>query len=165
MLRPMVANLHALRRAALGALIATAIGGAAAASDYIVVASNDPGFPRGRGLDSGQKLALAPGRSLTLMHASGDLMMLKGAAAGVSVPERKAQSVDAGRLEVLRTMVAPKPAELRTGLGARRGTRGVCPPPESLSSLDAIAAVQGPCPEAAERALEAYIAAHAPPET
>ena len=165
MLCPMVAHLRMLGRASLPAVIAALIAAAAAAHEYVVVASTEPAVTRGLGVDGGQKLAVAPGHAITLMHASGDLLTLKGAAGGVTAPKRQAQSADAARLEVLRTIVAAKPEDTREGLGSRRRTRGVCPAPESLTSLDAIAAVQGPCPEAAERALEAWIAAHAPPES
>jgi hypothetical protein len=162
MLRPMVASL--LRRAALPALAGLLFAAGAAAHEYVVVASSEPAVSRGLGVAAGQKLAVAPGHAITLMHASGDLLTLKGAAGGVTAPKRQAQSAEAARLEVLRTIVAAKPQDTREGLGARRRTRGVCPAPDNLTSLDAIAQVQeAGCEEVAGRALEAWIAAHPGP--
>ncbi len=157
MLRPMVAILKLLRRTFLPALAVVAFGGAAAAHDYVVVATTDPAVARGTAVNGGQRLAIAPGRSVTLMHAGGALVMLKGAAGGVVAPLRKTAAADTARLEVFRTMVAAKPREKTEGLGAQR-KRGVCPAPDSLTSLDAIAQVQPACPEAAAEALGAWLA-------
>jgi len=163
MLRPMVAMLKLLHRAALPALALALIAGAAAAHDYIVVASTEPAIARGVAVDGGQKLAVAPGRQVTLMHASGDLLVLKGAAGGVTAPKRKAGDAETARLEVFRTMVAPKPRDVTEGLGARRTRGGVCPEAGALSDLDAIAQAQtGGCPDPAAQALEAWIAGHMP---
>ena len=163
MLRPMVAMLKLLNRAALPALALALIAGTAAAADYIVVASTEPAIARGTAVDGGQKLAVAPGRQVTLMHASGDLLVLKGAAAGVTAPRRKAGDADTARLEVFRTMVAPRPRDVSEGLGARRTRGGVCPEAAALADLDAIAQAQtGGCPEPASQALEAWIAGHTP---
>lgn len=158
MLRPMVATLTFLRRAALPAAVLALVGGAAAAHDYVVVATTEPAIARGTTVDGGQRLALAPGRSVTLMHASGGLIMLKGATGGVVAPLRKSAAADSARLEVFRTMVAAKPREKTEGLGAQRKRGGVCPAPDSLTSLDAIAQVQSACPEAAAEALGAWLA-------
>ena len=158
MLRPMVAILKSVRRAFLPALAVAAIGGAAAAHDYVVVATTEPAIVRGTGVDGGQRLAVAPGRSVTLMHAGGALVMLKGAAGGVVAPLRKTAAADTARLEVFRTMVSAKPRETTEGLGSRRTRGGVCPAPDSLTSLDAIAQVQSACPEAAAEALGAWLA-------
>jgi hypothetical protein len=164
MLRPMVATLKLLRRAALPAAALALIAGAAAAADYVVVATTEPAIVRGAVVDGGQRLAVAPGRSVTLMHAGGALVMLKGARGGVVAPLRKSAAADSARLEVFRTMVAAKPREKSEGLGARRTRGGVCPAPDGLTSLDAIAQVQSACPEAAAEALGAWLARTLPEE-
>lgn len=154
---------NALPRALLAGLAVAAMAGAAAARDYVVVASNDPAIPRGLSVDAGARLAVPAGHSVTLMHASGDLLTLKGAAGGVTAPLRKAASADATRLEVLRAMVAPNTREVAVGASQRRSRSGVCPSPDMLTSLDAIAQVQDAgCTDAAAAALEAWIAAHPP---
>ena len=66
--------------------------GAAAAADYVVVASSDPAFPRGRELAAGQQLPLGPGKTVTLMHASGSISTVKGAAGGVTLPRKNASA-------------------------------------------------------------------------
>jgi hypothetical protein len=158
MVRPMVAIPSLIRRAALPALALALIGATAAAHDYVVVATTEPAIVRGTAVDSGQRLAVAPGHSVTLMHAGGALVMLKGARGGVVAPLRKTAAADTARLEVFRTMVAAKPREQTEGLGSRRTRGGVCPAPDSLLSLDAIAQVQPACPEAAAEALGAWLA-------
>lgn len=165
MLRRMVAIVRilprTLRAAALPALLWSALAGAAAAHDYIVVASSEPAVARGLAVDGGQKLAVAPGHAVTLMHASGALFTLKGAVGGVVAPKRKAADVETARLEVFRTMVSAKPKDVTEGLGSRRTRGGVCPAADSLMSLDAIAQVQAAgCTAPAAQALEAWIAAH-----
>lgn len=161
----MAAPVRHLCRTVLAGLAVAAIGGPAVAHDYIIVASSDPTYVRGQALDGGQRLALAPGRAVTLMHASGNLVLLKGGAGGTVAPARKAGDAEVQRLEVFRTMVAAKPRESTEGLGARRTRGGVCPSPESLNSLDAIATLAATdCAGAASLALEAWIAAHPAPE-
>ena len=155
-----------LRHALLAGLAITAMAGAAAARDYVVVSSSEPAIPRGLAIDAGAKLAVPPGRSVTLMHASGDLLTLKGAFGGVVAPARKAASADAGRLEMLRAMMTPNTREVSVGAGQRRSRSGVCPSPDQLTTLDAIAQVQAAgCTEAATTALEAWIAARLPAAT
>ena len=48
---------------------------------------------RGQGFDAGAKLQLAPGKVLTLMHASGDIVRVKGAAGGVAAAGLLAVSI------------------------------------------------------------------------
>lgn len=139
-----------------GALLAT-IAGAAVARDYIVVGSTEPGIARGQSFEAGARVALPPGRTLTLMHASGSLVTVKGAATGVVLPRRQGNQAEADRLAIMRSIVAPPPSRVTRG--------GICPGPESLTSLDTIAqAQQAGCRSAASRALEAWIAGQAPEE-
>lgn len=149
-------------RAGLLALALSALAGAAAARDYIVVASTDPAIARGQAYDSGAKVALAPGRTLTLMHASGDLVRLKGLAGGVLLPRRAASQVDAERLALLKSMVSTDQGQP----GAARPSRnrgGVCPASSNIVTLDAMVQVhQAGCPAEAAEALEAWLASHPP---
>ena len=140
-----------------------ALAGAAMARDYIVVASTDPGVTRGASYDAGARIALAPGRTLTLMHASGDMIRLKGAAGGVVAPKRQAGQAETERLAVLRLIVAPAERRPQAGLYATRTRSGICPEAASLLTLDAIVQVhKGGCAAEAAQALEAWVAAHPP---
>lgn len=152
-------------RILLAAAAFAAVASAAAARDYVVVGSNDPAFRRGQGFESGARLDLAPGRTLTLMHASGDVMRIEGAAGGVVLPVRKANQAEADRLAILRVMVAPAAKE-RVGDGRVARTRsGICPPAETLQALDPIVQVhEAGCKAVAAQALEAWISARTPPE-
>ncbi|PZQ64439.1 MAG: hypothetical protein DI570_05545 [Phenylobacterium zucineum] len=143
----------------LAGLALAAVAGVAVARDYIVVSSTDPALVRGQSFPAGATVSLAPGRTLTLMHASGNLVTVRGAAAGVvMLPGRQSSQVEADRLAIMRTLVAPAP---KTGLRATRG--GICPDVASLASLDAIAlAYQSGCRPVASEALEAWIAAQTP---
>jgi hypothetical protein len=128
-----------------------------------VVASTDPAIRRGEGVDAGGRLALANGRSVTLMYASGDLVTLKGAAGGVVAPARRASSAEAQRLEVLRLMVGPPP-EAANGARVGKTRGGLCPLPEALATLDDIASVaQSGCRNEARTAFEAWLAARMAP--
>jgi hypothetical protein len=146
-------------------LALAAFAGAAAARDYIVVASSDPAIARGAAYDGGAKIPLAPGRTLTLMHASGDMIRLKGAAGGVAAPRRQAGQSETERLAVLRVIVAP-PERKAAGMYATRTRAGICPETASIQSLDAIVQVhQGGCAAEAAQALEAWVAAHPPQDS
>ncbi|WP_296597724.1 hypothetical protein [Phenylobacterium sp.] len=143
-----------------------AVAGAAAARDYIVVASSDPAIARGAAYDGGAKVALAPGQTLTLMHASGDTIRVKGAAGGVVLPRRQAATAEAERLAVLRLIVAPPERRPQSALYATRTRAGICPEATTVTTLDAIAQVhQGGCAAEAAQALEAWLAAHPPSDT
>lgn len=147
-------------------LLATAFvaaAGSAAARDYVVVGSTDPAFTRGQSLESGVRLNLTSGRSLTLMHASGDVVRIKGAAGGVVLPVRKSNQAEADRLAILRVMVTPAPQQ-RVGDGRMARTRaGICPPAETLTTLDAMVQVhEAGCKAAAAQALEAWISRQTP---
>lgn len=142
-----------------------AFAGAAAARDYIVVASSDPAIPRGASYDGGVKIPLAPGRTLTLMHASGDMIRLKGAAGGVAPPRRQTGQSEADRLAVLRVIVAPPERKL-AGMYATRTRAGICPEAAAIQTLDAIVQVhQGGCTAEAAQALEAWVAVHPPKDS
>jgi hypothetical protein len=136
--------------------------GAALARDYIVIASTNPAIVRGQAFDAGARVALAPGQKLTVMHASGDLLSLKGVAGGIVLPKRMANQADADRLAILKVMVAPSARQM---VGSTRTRAGICPNPEGLTTLDAIAQVQAAgCRDSAGEALEAWLSAHAPSE-
>ena len=144
------------------ALGVSAPAAAAMAADYVVVASTDPAVPRGQQVEVGQRLALAVGRTATLMHASGAIVMLKGSAAGVTAPPgRPANGAESERMAVLRLMVATSARPATLDRASR--TRALCPPPEALVSLDGIVEAQkAGCSDAAVAALDAYVAKAAP---
>lgn len=153
-----------LRPLILGLALA-ALAGAAAARDYIVVGSTDPAIARGQGYDSGARIALATGRTVTLMHASGDLVRLKGAAGGVLLPRRQANQAEADRLAILKVIVAPADRQVMGGIRTTRTRAGICPTPDGIVTLDAIVQVhRGGCESEAAQALEAWIAARPPAE-
>jgi hypothetical protein len=108
-------------------------------------------------------VTLAPGRTLTLMHASGDLVRIQGAAGGVVLPKRVASQGDADRLAILKVIVAPPEGKTVGAMKLRKTRGGVCPAPAQVTTLDAIVQVhQAGCPSEAAQALEAWIAAHPP---
>jgi hypothetical protein len=145
-----------MRGAIVGLLAALSFGGAAIASDYVVVNSTDPAIKRGMALDAGQHVALALGATLIVMRASGEVTTLRGSASGAVAPNVRLAAADTARFESLKALVQP-PAEGRT-FGARRG--GICPPAETLIAMEDILRVadQGGCKSVANRALDALVA-------
>lgn len=145
-----------MRRLLLGVLLAAGMAGAAAASDYIVVNSTDPGVKRGMALDAGMHVAVAAGKTLTVMRASGEVTTLQAGPSGVIVPGAKLAANDSAKFDSLKALLEPPP-QGRT-FGARRG--GFCPPAESATTLDDILrlADQAGCKAEARQALDAYIA-------
>lgn len=145
-----------MRKLLIGVALSVAFGGAAVASDYIVVNSTDPAIKRGQAFDAGAKVALGAGKTLTVMRASGEVTTLRGGAAGATLPGARVAAADAARFETLRALVEPPP-QGRT-FGARRG--GICPAVESLTTLDDIVRVadSSGCKTVARQALDAYLA-------
>jgi hypothetical protein len=145
-----------MRKLLTGLVLSLMCGGAAMASDYIVVGSTEPAIKRGQAFDAGAKVALGAGKTVTLMRASGEVTTLRGSAGGVVVPANKLAAADAGRFETLRALVEPPPSG-RT-FGARRG--GICPAVETLTTLDDIirTAESSGCKTVARQALDAYLA-------
>lgn len=137
-----------------GLVVATVAAGAAWAGDYVVVASTDEALKPGMELNGGTRVSLPAGKTLTVMHMSGDVAVLRGAAAGVLLPTRTALTGDTARISQLKALIAPAPTG-RT-FGGVRG--GVCPEASSLRSLDDILAAQaGGCVKEAKAALDAYV--------
>lgn len=145
-----------MRRILIGVLLAAGIAGVANASDFIVVNSTDPGVKRGQALDAGMKVPVAPGKSITVMRPSGEVITLQGGSSGVTLPGVRLASSDTARFDSLKALIDPPP-QGRT-FGARRG--GVCPPATSATTLDAILklADTSGCKAEAREALDAYIA-------
>lgn len=155
----MVPPLRLAIRLGLGVALA-AWASAALSADYVVVRSNHPAITRGQAYDAGARIALPAGRSLVLMHASGAMVTLKGSPSGALAPPERAAGGDADRLATLRFILsdADKPATRQ----AMRTRGGICPAPDALTSLDAIAqAHQAGCVAAAGEALETWLAARA----
>lgn len=149
-------GVNCMRKLLIGLALSFAFCGAAAASDYIVVSSSDPAIKRGQAFDAGARVALGAGKTITLMRASGEVVTVRGTAAGATIPGGKLAAADAARFETLRALVEPPP-QGRT-FGARRG--GICPALESLTSLDDIVRVAetSGCKTVARQALDAYLA-------
>lgn len=145
-----------MRKLLIGVALSVAFGGAAMASDYIVVNSTDPAIKRGQAFDAGARVALGAGKMVTLMRASGEVTTLRGTASGATVPGARMAAADTARFETLRALVEPPP-QGRT-FGARRG--GICPALESLTTLDDIVrtAESSGCKTVARQALDAYLA-------
>lgn len=152
----------AVRGVLLGLALAGGVASVAQAADYVVVASTAPSYRPGDELDAGARVDVGPGQVLTLIHASGDVTTVRGAAAGASVPARRATAdADMNRMVGLKALIGPAPTG-RT-FGGRRS--GVCPLAENLVTIDAIlGAKKAGCEAPARAALEAYVAkAGAPP--
>lgn len=145
-----------MRKLLIGVAISLALGGAAAASDYIAVSSTDPAIKRGQAFDAGARIPLGAGKTVTLMRASGEVVTVRGGASGATVPGGKLAAADAARFETLKALVEPPPTG-RT-FGARRG--GICPAVETLTTLDDIVRVAetSGCKTVARQALDAYLA-------
>jgi hypothetical protein len=154
----------AIRLSALAlALALSTVAGAAAARDYIVVASSDPAITKGSSYDAGAKIALGAGQTLTLMHASGDMVRIRGSAGGVLLPRRQAGQAEAERLAVLRLIVSSTDKRPQGAMYATRTRGGVCPAPASITTLDGIVQVhKGGCPKEAAQALDAWLTDHPP---
>ena len=164
MLRAMLGMRRHLTCLAVGLAFA-AFATAAAARDYVVVASTSSAIARGQGFEAGARVALAPGDTLTLMHASGDLVRFKGAPGGVVLPRRAASQGEADRLAILKVIVAPAAKATVGGMRVARTRSGVCPDPGVIRTLDAIVqAHQGGCRNQAAQALDAWIEARSPAE-
>jgi hypothetical protein len=145
-----------MRRILLGVLFATGLAGAANASDYIVVNSTDPSIKKGMALDAGMHVAVAAGKTLTVMRATGEVITLTATASGVTAPGARLSNADSAKFDSLKALVEPPP-QGRT-FGARRG--GFCPPVESAQTIDDIlrmADIAG-CKAEARQALDLYIA-------
>lgn len=147
----------------LAGLALAAFASAAAARDYVVVSSTDPAIVRGQSFSAGARLSLHVGKTATLMHATGDLVRVKGADGGVLLPRRAASQGEADRLAILKVIVAPADRQTTGGIALRKTRSGICPAVENVQTLDAIVQVhQAGCASVATDAIEAWITAHPP---
>ena len=138
-------------------LMVAAFATTVAAADFVVVRSSDPAVIRGQGFNAGDRVPLAEGTIVTLMHASGDIVTLKGITGGVSLPKRTASAPDADRMAVLKFILARAPNE--SAPRAMRARGGICPTVSAITTLDAVAEVyQSGCAEQAAQALDALLA-------
>ncbi len=142
-----------MRQLVLGGLLALGIGGAALAHDFIVVSSTDPAVRTGLALDAGAHVAIAPGKSVTVIRTSGEVVTVQGGAHGATLPGLQTAQVDTGRFEALHALFQAPPSG-RT-FGARRG---FCPGSDSLTTLDSILqADRSGCKRASREAFQAYL--------
>ena len=147
-----------MRKFLFGVTMSLLVGGVAYAEDFIVVGSTDSHFTKSSTLSSGQRIALAPGKSLRLINGSGSISTINGRAGGVVLP----QSTAAGspdRFAALRTLLE-RPQARRT-FGAMRGGRygdDACPKAADLTTVDAIlAADKDDCTAVAQEAMNAFM--------
>jgi hypothetical protein len=127
--------------------------GAALAHDFIVVSSTDPAIHVGQPIDAGVHLAIGPGKSVTLIRTSGEVVTIQGGAQGASAPGMKTAQADTGKFEALQALFQAPPAG-RT-FGARRG---FCPGADALTTLDSILqADKSGCKRAAREAFQSYL--------
>jgi hypothetical protein len=125
------------------------------AADYVVVSSTDAAIARGQELVAGQRVPIKPGERVTILGASGDVLVLRGDKQGASVPQRGSDEAGIGRLAVLRIIVAGAPESRPVGFR----TRAVCPEAERLVAVDDIVlARKAGCETQAATALDAYVA-------
>ncbi len=142
-----------MRGLVLGGLLALTVGGAALAHDFIVVSSTDPSVRTGQPLDAGAHVAIAPGKSVTVIRTSGEVVTVQGGAHGATLPGAQTASTDSGRFDALHALFQAPPAG-RT-FGARRG---FCPNADALTSLDSILqADKSGCKRASREAFQAYL--------
>lgn len=137
----------------LALVVALGTAGAAAASDFVVVSSTDPGIARGMAVAGGANLPLGAGKTVVLVDTSGQITRVSGAPGGVTLPRRQMASANADRVAVLKMLVAP-PRLKRSGPGGK-----TCPNAD-LTAFDGIVAtaqVDG-CLTRARTAFDAYVA-------
>jgi hypothetical protein len=151
-----------LEGAALLGLAVAALSGAAAAEQFVVVKSTSAEIHRGQVFDSGDHISLGAGQTLTLIRASGEVLVLNGRAGGIAAPGGGASDHaerDHWRLEALKALAMP--ATARPEVGA---SRGFCPEPQELQTLSIIVrANESGCTAEAAAAFDAYLAREAKP--
>lgn len=135
--------------------MAVLAGSAAIAKEYIVVSSNDPGVRTGQSFDGGARVPLGPGRSLTLMKVSGEVITVQGGPGGAVLPGDPGAG-DNPKFAAVQSLFAPPPSGRTYG-----AQRGFCPGPEALDNIDAIVrSYQAGCKSDARQAFQDYLKAH-----
>ena len=141
-----------MRGIAFGAVLALGLASTAAAADFIVVSSSQPGIRVGQALEAGSRATVEPGHSLMLMRPSGEIVTVQGAAGGAVLPAVTAKTDDA-KFAAVQSLFA-RPPSGRT-FGARRG---LCPGPEILDNIPAmVRANQSGCKSDARSALQDFL--------
>ena len=142
-----------MRRLVIGGGLALTMGGAALAHDFIVVSSTDPSVHTGQALDAGVHLSLAPGKTVTVIRTSGEVVTVQGGVRGATLPGVQTAQADSGRFDAIHALFQAPPSG-RT-FGARRG---FCPSAEALTTLDSILqADKSGCKRASREAFQAYL--------
>ncbi len=145
-----------MRGLLLGLAASLAFASMASAEELIVVKSTDAAIKRGQAFSSGAHLELPAGRSVTLIRASGEVVVLNGRPHGVVVPGAAAGGggdQDSWRLAALKALVAPPGAHRDFG-----ATRGFCPDPQDMLTLSIIVrADQAGCTAGAQQAFDNYL--------
>lgn len=145
-----------MRGIVLGLVLSLGVAGVAWASDFVVVSSTDPAIHAGQGLDAGAHLNLGPGRSLTVIRASGEVVTVQGGPRGAVLPAGAVAQNGGARFQTLQALFQRPPAGRTFG-----AQRGFCPGPAAYKTMDAIiTAFQNGCQAEARQAMNAYLQHH-----
>lgn len=151
-----------MRMIVIAAAMGLSLLGVAVASEFVVVRSTDPAVARSTTLKAGDRVAVAPGATITLMGPEGEVFTLRGDAAGrLTVPAAQTRRSDFLRLSALREMLT-RPSD-RRAFGAVRSDEESCPLAETLTSFDLILeADEAGCTQEAAMALDLFVNARLP---
>ncbi len=89
------------------AAAALCLGATAKAGDYYVYRSTDPAFRPGSELSGGDTVRLGPGGALVLVHATGSVVKLTGAAGPVRIPRHQPNPRDNPYPTAIRALLSP----------------------------------------------------------
>lgn len=127
------------------------IGGAAAAGEMVVIATTAPGIEEGRVVQTGERLALPPGATVTLLAADGETVTLQGEDA--VVPASGGARPGSSLLDALRRLIGGDDGLI---IGGTRSGSAACAVDDKLSAAERIGAlVQQGCLDEARAALDA----------
>ena len=141
----------------------------AIAADYVVVRSEVPTLTLGQQFEAGAVVNIPAGKSVTLMHASGSIEVLRGTGSATWLPKHVATNVEAGRLSRIVVVLLSKPPESKEFAALRttelasspNGTGPQCAAPlvgPTLVTLDEIASTADRgCEAQAKEGFERYL--------
>lgn len=147
-----------MKKFIFAAAISFITAGAAFAEDFIVVSSTDPLIKKSAAFNSGDRLNIATGSTVTVVNGAGAVTVLRGKPGGVVLP--RAAASNPARMASLASFLS-RP-ESRSTFGAMRGGRygdEGCPKAEELVTLEQIlAAEEDDCSVVADAAMQAFVA-------
>lgn len=152
------------------AAVSLLMGGVAYAEDFIVVGSTDPRIVKSSVYNSGERINIARGATVTVINSAGTLTTLTGRDGGVVLPQSARRAGQTDHFAAIRALLE-RPQARRT-FGAMRGGRygdEACPKASELTTIDAILAAEAnDCVAVAQEALanlggtKASVSAEAP---